>query len=370
MKKIVISSNTSWFIYNFRLPLIKHLQEKGFLIEIIAPFDEYLKKLGNEGCSCHEIVIDNKGKNFLKDIKTFLEYLSLYKKIAPDLTFHFTIKPVIYGSFASTFLKIPTINTITGLGTAFLKQNLLNKIVKFLYFISQKKVQKIIFLNRDDYTLFIQNKIIKEEKSLLIQGGEGVDETFFSPQKKELNKTQFVFLLMARMIYDKGIGEYVEASKIVKEKYPNTSFQLLGFTDVQNPSAITIQDIKKWEEANLVEYLGKTDDVRPYIANSDCVVLPSYREGSPRTLLEALSMERPIIATDVAGCREMVKNEKNGFLCEVKNSKDLADKMIQMIELEKEERYAMGKYGREMVKKEFSIKTINKTYIEMIESLI
>ena len=368
MRKIVISSNTSWFVYNFRLNLIKTLQDRGYLIIVIAPFDViYSKKLKEVGCIFYNIDIDNKGKNFAKDIKTFFYYLKLYKKISPTLAFHFTIKPVIYGSLATAILNIPTLNMITGLGTSFLKNNYLNKIVRLLYIVSQKRVKKIIFLNQNDQNIFLSYKLSSQDKSILLEGGEGVYPNIFKPMKKQKNREKFVFLFFGRLIYDKGIKEYIEAGKIVKKKYGNVVLQLLGFVNVKNTSTISFEDIKKWQKEEEIEYFSPTDDVRPYIANADCIVLPSYSEGTPLSLIEAMSMEKPIIATNVSGCRDVVENKKDGFLCKVKDVKDLSQKMIDMIEIGIETRKEMGRAGRKKVIKNFNAKDSNKKYIDIIE---
>ena len=365
-KKIVISSNTSWSIYNFRLNLARTLKEKDYEIVIVAPYDKYSEFLKKE-FEFYEIHIDSKGTNPARDLKTILSYYKLYKKIRPDAVLSFTIKPNIYGSIACGLLSIKTINNITGLGTLFIKETFASKIAKLLYKFSQKKSYKVFFQNRDDLELFLKERLV-DKKRCDVLPGSGVDIQKFKPIKLEKKDNVFRFLLIARMLWDKGIGEYAEAAKIIKQKYQNVEFLLLGAVGVDNPTAISIETIKKWENKGLVKYIGTTGDVRNEIAKIDCVVLPSYyREGVPRVLLEAAAMEKPIITTDNVGCREVVDDGINGFLCEVKNAKDLADKMEKMINLSEKERNQMGKNSREKIIKEFDEKIVIDKYIKAIQ---
>ena len=366
--EIVISSNTSWSIYNFRLNLIKKLKDECYKVVIVAPYDEYSKKLDKE-FEYYDIFINNKGTNPLEDIKTFFEYYILYKKIKPQIALHYTIKPNIYGNLASKLLKIKTINNITGLGTLFVRENFSTKIAKFLYKLSLSSSNKVCFLNRDDFELFLRNRLVDKEKCDILPG-EGIDVEKFKPIKIEKKDNIFRFLLIARMIWDKGIKEYVDAAKVIKNKYKNVEFLLLGPVDVKNPTAIPIDIIKNWEKEGVVKYLGTTENVKEKIARSNCIVLPSYREGTSRVLLEAASMEKPIIATNVPGCNNVVKDGWNGFLCKVKDSYDLADKMEKMLNLSEEERKQMGKRGREKIIREFDEKIVINKYLETIENLL
>ena len=368
-KKIALSANTSWGVYNFRYGLIKELINKNYNVLVVAPYDKYTEKLKDIGCKTIDIYINSKSTNPIDDLKTFYQYLKIYKKEKPDIVLNFTIKPVIYSSLTCSILGIKTINTITGLGTGFIKNNLITKIIKFLYKISQKKVDRIFFQNKDDLELFINENLIDKEKTDVIPGS-GINTEKFKPIKAKKEDNIFRFLLIARMLWDKGVGEYVEACKILKKKYKNVECLLLGATHVDNPSAIPIEKIKEWEKEGIIKYLGTTDDVRMEISKADCIVLPSYREGTSRVLLESASMEKPIIATDVPGCNNIVKDGWNGFLCKVKDAKDLADKMEKMVNLTKEERIKMGKRGREKIIKEFDEKIVIEKYIEVIDKIL
>ena len=368
-KKIVISANKSWNVYNFRYSLIKELINKNYNVVVVAPYDRYSEKLKNIGCKTINIYISSKSTNPIEDLRTLFQYWKIYKKEKPDLVVNFTIKPVIYGSIVCSLLKIKTVNTITGLGTGIIKNNLTTKIIKLLYKISQRKVNKLIFQNEYDYEYFIRENLINNIDTEIV-AGSGVDTEKFKPVKIEKKDNKFRFLLIARMLWDKGIGEYVEAAKLLRRKYKNLEFLLIGEVGVDNPSAIPKEKILEWERDGIIKYLGTTDNIREEIAKADCIVLPSYREGTSRVLLEGLSMEKPVIATDVPGCNNIVEDGLNGFLCKVRDPQDLADKMEKILKLSDREREIMGKRGREKVLKEFDQKIVVKRYIKIIEEII
>ncbi len=370
MKKIAISINTSWNIYNFRLGLIKALQKEGFEVYAIAPKDDYSEKLEKLGVKHIDIFMNNKGTNPIEDIKTIWEYYKIYKQIKPDVALHYTIKPNIYGTIGAKLAGVKVINNIAGLGTLFINEKFATKIAKYLYKYSQKKADKIFFQNRDDFELFVKEKLIEKNKCDILPGS-GVDIEKFKPIKVNKQDNVFRFLLIARMLWDKGVGEYVEAAKVIKQKCKNVEFLLLGAAGVDNPTAIPKETIEKWEKEGIVKYLGTSDDVKSEIAKADCIVLPSYyREGVPRTLLEAAAMEKPIITTNNIGCKEVVDDGINGYLCNVKDSKDLANKMEKMLNLIEEERIKMGKAGREKIIKEFDEKIVIEKYLKAIKEVM
>ena len=364
MKKVILVSNTAWSIFNFRSGLMKKLDKEGFKVISIAPFDEYAHKIPYE---YHEIKMNNKGTNPFEDFVLFLRFFLLYRKLKPDVILHFTPKPNIYGTLAAKLLKKPCINNVAGLGTVFIQESLVTKIVRTLYSISQKSAQKIFFQNREDQVIF-QNFGIFENTDLL--PGSGIDTKRFSPQEKKSNNNYFAFLLHSRLIWDKGVGEFVEAARKIKRKNPDVKFQILGFLDVENTSAISKEQMDKWVDEGVIDYLGAVIDVREYIANSDCIVLPSYyREGIPRALLEAASMEKPIITTKNVGCKDVVDDGINGFLYEKKSVDDLVDKMKKMLLLTLKERNEMGIKGREKVVREFDEQIVIRKYFEAIEKI-
>jgi glycosyltransferase involved in cell wall biosynthesis len=367
-KKVVLSANASWNIYNFRRGLIKRLVAEGFDVVVVAPYDNYTDKLKKLSCKVIDIHIDSKSTNPLDDLKTYFQYLNIYRKEKPDIVLNFTIKPVIYSSLASSLLNIKVINTITGLGTGILKNDITTKFIKFLYRISQKNVYKIFFQNKYDMEFFIKEGIIDIDRADIVPGS-GINTEEFKPINIEKRDNSFKFLLIARMLWDKGVGEYIKAAEIIKKKYSNVEFLLLGAIGVNNPTSIPKEFIEKWEKKGIVKYLGTTDNIKNEIAKADCIVLPSYREGTSRVLLESAAMEKPIIATDVPGCNNIVEDGFNGFLCKVKSHTDLADKMEKMLLLDKEERIKMGKRGREKIKKEFDEKIVINKYIKELKNL-
>jgi glycosyltransferase involved in cell wall biosynthesis len=362
--KIAIVINTSWNIYNFRMNFVKALIEKGYEVHTIAPHDPYTQYLQDAGCHHHDVTMDSRGVNPIKDIALFFELLTIYRKLKPDLILHYTIKPNIYGTLAANALKIPSINNVCGLGTVFLKDNLVSAIAMFLYRVAFRFPKKVFFQNPDDLNLFLDRKLIAREVADLIPGS-GIDLNRFAPMPFNRNP-EFTFLLISRLITDKGILEYVEAIHKLRDKGVKARFQLLGAKDPEHKRGIRLSVIDGWIEKGTLEYLGRTDDVREFIQNADCVVLPSYREGTPRTLLEAASSSKPIIATDVPGCHQVVENNVNGLLCRMKSSDDLAEKMEQMMMLDNDTLKAFGVNGRKKIESQFDEKLVINKYLHEI----
>jgi glycosyltransferase involved in cell wall biosynthesis len=370
--RVAIVLNSSWNVYNFRLSLITSLQKKGYHITVIAPKDAYSERLIECGCAFEDVPMDSRGINPLRDIVLMWALYKVYKKLHPDVILHYTVKPNIYGTVAASLLRIPMINNVCGLGTVFLKSGMVSLIATSMYKIAFRFPNKVFFQNEDDLTLFTRKKLIRQQITDLIPGS-GIDLTKFSPAaypKEKLNTaTPFTFLVISRLIYDKGIMEYIEAIRILREKGINARFQLLGAKDPAHKRGIPLEIIDQWISEGLIEYLGTAEDVRPIINDSDCVVLPSYREGLPRTLLEAASFEKPIVTTNTPGCRHVVKNHLNGYLCEVRDANDLADKMYTMYNKSGDERASMGKAGRALVQEKYDEKIVIESYFRSIEAL-
>lgn len=368
---IAVVSNTSWFIYNFHLALLKTLQNEGYRVVVIAPKDNYSDRFEAFGIQYIEIRMNNKGTNPVEDSRLIYDFYRLYKRIAPDVILQYTIKPNIYGSFAAGMLKIPVISSITGLGTVFLNDGISSRIAKWLYKNALRFATDVFFLNSADRALFIDSKLVAAKKASLMPGS-GIDTELFMPRKKRQDDDgKFRFLLIARLIKDKGIVEYANAAKKIREKgNSQAEFLLLGAYYPGNPTAITEQEIAEWEEEGIIHYLGTNDDVPSVIADVDCVVLPSYREGISQVLLEAASMAKPIIATDVPGCREVVEDGVNGYLCKAKNVDDLAMQMEKMLLLKEEVCREMGNKGREKVIDEFDEAVVNRKYLAKIEEIL
>jgi len=364
--KIAIVLNTSWNIYNFRMNFVQALQKEGHEIHTIAPVDKYTQKLTETGCIHHAVTMDSRGINPIKDLGLIFELGWIYRKVKPDIILHYTIKPNVYGTLAASVLRIPVINNVCGLGTVFLKRNITSAIAIGLYRLSFRFARKVFFQNPEDKALFISKKLVAEQFADLVQGS-GIDTNHFKASDFTRNK-HFTFLLISRLITDKGILEYISAIRKLKEQGTAFRFQLLGAVDPQHARGIKDSVIKEWIDSNVVEYLGTTDDVRPYINSADCIVLPSYREGTPRTLLEAASSAKPIIATDVPGCHQVVQHGVNGFLCRLKDADDLANMMEAMGNLDDNTLKTFGTRGREKVKLEFDEKLVIGKYVETLRT--
>lgn len=368
-KKIVISVNTAWNVYNFRSGLVRALIRHGYDVMVMAPEDGYARRLASLGCRYKLVPMDNNGTNPGRDLALLIKYWRVLQSIRPLAYLGYTIKPNVYGSIAAHGLEIPVINNIAGLGTTFIKNTMLTGLVKRLYQFSLKKSRRVFFQNQDDRNLFVRSGLALADVADVLPGS-GIDLRHFLPSPPApLQDRCFRFLLVSRMLRDKGIEEFAAAAKIVRSHLPAVDFQLLGPIDKKNPNSISMARINEWEKCGLLSYLGETDDVRPHLARADCIVLPSYREGVPHSLLEAAATARPIIATDVAGCKDVVDDHSNGFLCKVKNANDLAEKMMHMAGLPEHQRLAMGIAGRKKMVAQFDENIVITQYLNAIEDL-
>lgn len=361
--------NTAWNLVNFRSGLIKALVANGYDVIAVAPHDEYAAQLKILGCRYIPLPIDNKGTHPGRDLLLLTRSFRLLRAERPEIFLGFTVKPNVYGSLAAHALRIPVINNVAGLGTVFLKHGWLNKLVRSLYRIALSRSIKVFFQNNDDRLLFVSSGLVSGGVADQLPGS-GIDLKKFTPSPLS-TRPVVRFLLFARMRWDKGVGEYVEAARMLKKRGIRAEFCLLGFLDVQNPAAISRKQMDDWVAEGVVRYLGVSNNVREQISQADCVVLPSfYREGTPRTLLEAAAMARPIVTTDSVGCRDVVDDGINGFLCKPKNSSDLADKMARIVAMSPAERIAMGLRGRAKVEVEFDEQIVIKKYLEAIKEAL
>ena len=343
---IAFVGNTSFSLYKFRLGVMRSFVALGYNVFAIAPEDEYSDFFSQEKINFISIKVDGKGTNVLTDIKLIYNFIQIYKYNEIDFIFHYTIKPNIYGSIACRILDIPTIAITTGLGFSFNKKNILNWLVKKLYKFSLSKTLEVWFLNAHDKQSFINNKIVKFSKAFILPS-EGIDSVFYSPMPKTEENGKFKFLLLSRLIENKGIREYAKAAEILRNKGLDVECQLLGKQDKDASKSIPVQLVHEWHDKSIINYLGERIDVRKYIAECDCVVLPSYyMEGIPRCLMEAMSMEKPIITTDNVGCKELIVDNVNGYKCIPRDIENLAKKMEKMFLTDVETRNLMGRNGR------------------------
>ena len=371
-----MNSNTIAIIYNathhvllFKAELIKSIKKNGYRVVVLASVDNYTEKLKEIVDEFHEIKLDSSGVNPIKDTYLIFQIYNICKIIKPTAVLNFTIKPVIYGTFVARLLGgVPVINTITGLGTAFISTGFTNKVAKCFYKFTFKHSHLVFFQNPDDQQFFKELNIISRDNTKLVSGS-GVDLVKFKSIKNK-KRENIKILFIGRIIADKGIYELIESAKIIKKEYSNVTFILMGMLGVKNRTSISKNEVDNWVNEGLIEFVPFKDDIRCILGDSDLVVLPSYREGTPKTLIEAASMGKPLIATNVPGCREVVIDEVNGFLCQVKNSASLANKIKKFIELDYSRKIEMGKKSRELAEEKFDIIKVNNCYINEINKII
>ena len=367
-KTIVLSINSSWNLVNFRSNLIARVLREGFDVVAISPNDMHVSALIALGVRHVPIGVDPKGVSPVRDLRLALQYWRILRRLRPVAFLGWTIKPNVYGSLAAHALRIPVINNISGLGTAFIKVNLLTRIVRLLYRTALSRSTTVFFQNREDRDLFVAQRLVPAEKTGLLPGS-GIDLAQFKPAAVSSSNPEqrpLVFLMVARLLRDKGVVEFVEAARIVRTARPDIEFHLLGFLDVENRTAISRAEVERWEAEGVVRYLGSASDVRPHLARATAVVLPSYREGMPRSLLEAAAMARPLIATDVPGCTEIARAGENAILCRVRDAESLAEAMLSMVSLTHAEREEMGARGRAIAEREFDVSVVEARYLDAI----
>jgi glycosyltransferase involved in cell wall biosynthesis len=359
---VLLASNTAWSIANFRSGLVRRLLAAGYRVAALAPDSRQGLRLP---CELIPIPVERKSTSPLKDLLLLLRLARTIRALRPFAVLTYTPKLNVYGVLAARRYGARVISNVSGLGSGFLSGGLLIRIMHGLYRHANRWADAVFFQNGDDLAYFTQRRLVDPQKAVLVPGS-GVDLTSFRPAGDEARKG-FVFLLIARLLRDKGVVEFVEAARLVRGRQPSARFQVLGQLDPGNPSAISERMLRCWVEEGTIEHLGWREDVRPSIAASDCVVLPSYREGTPRTLLEAAAMAKPVIATDVPGCRQVVEHGRTGLLCRVRDPQDLAEKMFGMITLPASERRRMGAEGRQKMEREFDETLVIDRYLETLQ---
>ncbi|MCR9908102.1 glycosyltransferase family 4 protein [Vibrio campbellii] len=367
MHKMVLIGALPSSISNFRGELVKSVAKHSCNVIGLASNATADEKVQIEGLGLKYVdyPISRNGLNPLEDFNTFRFFHKFFREEKPDVILAYTIKPIIWGGLAVRFTNVNSFYAIiTGLGYAFQKggflKTLLNTLVKFLYCLALKKSKGVIFQNRDNMQVFIDERIVPQEKCFLVNGS-GVDLSHY--QVTPLVPKPH-FLLIARLLGDKGIREYVKAAETVKQQYPEAVFELVGPED-PSPDGIKLDEVNKWVSSGAIEYSGATTDVRPYIENCSIYVLPSYHEGMPRTVLEAMAMGRPILTTDVPGCRETVVNGENGWLVEKANVEQLAERMVWFIE-NQNQWPVMGNKSHTMANEKFDVQKVNAEILKII----
>lgn len=364
---VVIAANSDWNIVTFRQGLVRALQAAGYQPLVVASPDAAAEpRMQALGLERIHVDMDRSGLNPLTDLRLLLQYRRILRKVAPIAFLGFTIKPNIYGCIAARFARVPAFANISGLGTVFLRSGPLMNLVIPMYRFALSRADVIFFQNPEDRELFIRKRMARPEQARLLPGS-GIDLGLYEPVPLPEDPPRF--LLIARLLGDKGVREFVEAARILHGQLPGARFQLLGPFDEENRTAIPRSELNAWTTEGTIEYLGSTDDVRPFIEQASAIVLPSYREGLPRSLLEGAAMGRPLIATNVPGCREVVDGELTGFLCQARDSASLADAMKKFAQLSREERCAMGLAARKAVEERFSEEFVLRAYLDALAEL-
>jgi glycosyltransferase involved in cell wall biosynthesis len=369
MRTVIVTVNAAWNVVTFRSGLVRALIDAGYDVAVAAPRDEYVSKVTALGARFIPFEMDQSGSNVFRDLGVIFRYVLLLRREKPVAMLTFTIKPNIYGSIAARLMKIPVINNIAGLGTPFLRTEFLRTFVSWLYRAALSTSDTVFFQNDDDLSLFVGARIVHPSKTSRLPGS-GIDPSHFALQ--ELRSTSgrpFHFLFLGRILWDKGIGEYVEALRSLRLANLSVRGTIVGFLDRKNPSAVDSAVVRSWQAEGIIEYAGSCDDVRGTITASDCVVLPSYREGLPRVLLEAGAIGRPMIATDVPGCREVVLHGITGFLVPPKSSPALTEAMTRMLRLTDLERQRMGLAARKLIERNYHEKTVFTAYLTALTSI-
>ena len=366
---ILLTVNLAWNIVNFRSHLVEALRKDGHRLTALVPADATMPQLEEMGFEVVPLEMDTKGLSPRADLRLVRDMRRAFRDLRPDVVLSFTIKNNIYGALASRGLPLTFIPNVTGLGTAFLGSPLLSQVSKFLYQRAFRPLPHVVFQNDDDRSLFEKMRITQPEQGIVVPGS-GIDLDGFTvapfPHSVKISR---VFLMIGRVLVDKGVREYAEAARLLKSRYPDATFQLLGALGAANRTALPAEEVEGWVSEGIIEYLGRMDDVRSAIAAADCIVLPSYREGTPRVLLEGAAMGRPMVATDVPGCRAVVLPEKTGMLCAARSGTDLARALEDMLLLSPEDFVTMGRAARRDMEDRFSVNRVIDVYRDLLDGI-
>ena len=372
-RTIIICANSSWNLVNYRSGLIRALIADGDTVVALAPRDGSTGAVEALGCRFIELPMNPSGTGVFSNLRLLQRFFVIMRRERPDYFLGFTIKPNIFGSLAARMLGIRYINNITGLGHVFIRRTLITRLAVFFYSSALVKSACVFFQNPEDRELFSKFGIVKGIHTDLLPGS-GIDLDYFrcqelSDKEPAQNSSSLLsFILVGRMLRDKGVFEFYKAARLLRDAGTAAEFKLLGPVS-EGPEWVPIAEIEKWHNDGVISYLGDTDDVREFILEADCVVLPtSYPEGVPRALIEGAAMGRPLIATDVAGCREIVVDNQNGFLCAPRNAFDLAKKMQFFIDKDKKFRAQMGAFSRALVEQGFDEKLVIEKYLNQLNA--
>jgi glycosyltransferase involved in cell wall biosynthesis len=361
---VVITSNTSWYLLKFRKGTILQLLASGYRVVCLAPRDSYSSKLEALHVEFLPLPLEGKSINPAQELRSLSFIYSAIKQLRPAFVFNHTIKLNLYVGLSCRLLDIPYSNNVSGLGTAFLHEGLAYKLARKLYGLTNSGARTVFFQNEEDRDVFLKLGLVGEGTIALLPGsGIDLDAYAFTtfPKSRPL-----VFLMIARLIADKGVREFVNAARIVSAAGENARFILVGPGGISNKSAISDAEVEGWVTEGVIEYVGNQDDVIPWLEQSHVLVLPSYREGMPRTVLEAASIGRPAIVSDVPGCRQSVVDGETGWYCQVRDADSLSERMLHVLKLSCEELEQFGLRARKRVEEKFSEKLVIDRYLECL----
>lgn len=367
---ITLSANTSWYLYNFRASTIRALLGAGYRVVCLSPPDDYSDRLPSLGCEWRALPMDNAGSNPVRDLSLVLRLWHHYRQLRPLAAFHFTIKNNVYGTWAASVQGIAAVNNVSGLGTAFIRQGLVPAVVRGLYRLSQPLAHRVFCQNAEDFELLQARKLVPASRLTQLPGS-GVDLQRFHPGllQPRADGTPLRLLYAGRMLADKGLHELIEAVSALNAQAVRCTLSLCGFAGAENVSAIDEATLRQWSTLPGVRWLGPSDDMPAIYAQADLVVLPSYREGMPRSLLEAAAMGLPAVATDVPGCRHIVTHGVNGLLCQVKSAESLRQALEQALAMTDAQRQALGAAGRARVEAEFDEQLVVRAALDVVRQL-
>lgn len=364
MKKVLILANSDVGLYKFRKELIIELINQGYKVCASLPNGKRVNDLRDLGCEFIETNVDRRGTNPIKDFQLFFKYIKIIKEIQPTVILTYTVKPNLYGGIASRLCRVPYICNVTGLGSGFLNGGIVQKIIKFLSTLSFKNAKSVMVQNSADVEQLIVNNITKDNITLI--PGSGVNLEEFTPLPYPYKKNPIEFLFIARIMKDKGINEYLEAAKKIKKIYTNVNFNIIG--SIEEEKYIYI--LKEYEKKKIIKYYGFQDDIKPFILKSHCIINPSYTEGMSNVLLESAASSRCIIASNIAGCREIIDHSINGFLVNVGDDISLYNAIETFIKIDYAKKKEMGLKGRELVEKRFDRNLVINEYIKQIQNIV
>ncbi|MBK8557594.1 MAG: glycosyltransferase family 4 protein [Lewinellaceae bacterium] len=367
-KTIALVANQCWSIYHFRLPLIRALQAEGYRIAVLAPLDESVSLLLQEpGVEVYALRhFQRNSTGLVRNIRLLLELYRQFSAIQPNQVVHFGIQANVFGNIAARWTGTASICVVTGLGYTFLHRGFIPWIAKQLYRISLKSARKVVFENKEDLDLMVRERLTAPAKSMHVPGC-GIDVQHYAPDGTAPEPGRMVFTYLGRLLYDKGLREFAAAAAMLRKERPYAECWILGQLDDGNPAHIDRRELLQWVQTGAIVYKGSVRDVRPFIRKSNWIVQPSYREGLSRTLLEAMSMGKPVIATDTAGCREMVDPGKSGYLVPVKNTQALFEAMLHACDVPAETAIAMGSKGREKIKANYTDQMVGQFYLTLLK---